>query len=201
MLMDWPRSSPTSHCPHSGCDKPTGKTAGPKFLFPELGSIDPAATKAKSLEQLAALATHEDNGRFSRTIVNRIWHRLMGRGLVHPVDVMGNKPWSEDLLDYLAHYLIENKYDLKKLIEHIANIACLPIPGGFSQQGTERRWFGVSRSGTEANECRGIHRCDLDDNGDGTRQSHRAGGDPLLPDTHSERAAICSRKLSWMRMT
>ena len=102
------------------CDKPTGKTAGPKFLFPELGSIDPAATKAKRLEQLAALATHEDNGRFSRTIVNRIWHRLMGRGLVHPVDVMGNKPWSEDLLDYLAHYLIENKYDLKKLIEHIA---------------------------------------------------------------------------------
>ena len=44
----------------------------------------------------------------------------MGRGLVHPVDVMGNKPWSEDLLDYLAGYLLENKYDLKKLIEHIA---------------------------------------------------------------------------------
>jgi len=29
----------------------------------------------------------------------------MGRGLVHPVDVMANKPWSEDLLDYLAGYL------------------------------------------------------------------------------------------------
>jgi hypothetical protein len=102
------------------CDKPTGNTAGPKFLFPELGSIDPAAPKAKRLEQLAALATHSDNGRFSRTIVNRIWHRLMGRALVHPVDVMGNKPWSEDLLDYLASYLVENNYDLKKLIEHIA---------------------------------------------------------------------------------
>jgi hypothetical protein len=102
------------------CDKPTGKTAGPKFLFPELGSIDPAAPKAKRLEQLAILVTHPDNGRFTRTIVNRIWHRLMGRGLVHPVDVMGNKPWSEDLLDYLAGYLVANKYDLKKLIEHIA---------------------------------------------------------------------------------
>ncbi|HEV3437746.1 MAG TPA: PSD1 and planctomycete cytochrome C domain-containing protein [Gemmata sp.] len=102
------------------CDKPTGKTAGPKFLFPELGAIDPAAPKAKRLEQLAALVTHPDNGRFTRTIVNRIWHRLMGRGLVHPVDVMGNKPWSEDLLDYLAGYLVEKKYDLKKLIEHIA---------------------------------------------------------------------------------
>ncbi len=101
------------------CDKPTGKSAGPKFLFPELGSIDPALPKAKRLEQLAALATSSDNGRFSRTIVNRIWHRLMGRGIVHPVDVMGNKPWSEDLLDYLAVYFVENNYDLKKLMEHI----------------------------------------------------------------------------------
>lgn len=102
------------------CDKPTGATAGPKFLFPELGQIDATAPKAKRLEQLAALVTHPDNGRFTRTMANRIWHRLMGRGIVHPVDVMGNKPWSEDLLDYLAVYFVENGYDLKKLMEHIA---------------------------------------------------------------------------------
>ena len=30
----------------------------------------------------------------------------MGRGIVHPVDVMANEPWSEDLLDYLADYLV-----------------------------------------------------------------------------------------------
>ncbi len=102
------------------CDKPTGKTASVKFLFPELGTIDATAPKAKRLEQLAALVTHPDNGRFTRTMVNRIWHRLMGRGIVHPVDVMGNRPWSEDLLDYLAVYFAENNYDLKKLIEHIA---------------------------------------------------------------------------------
>jgi hypothetical protein len=102
------------------CDKPTDKTAGPKFLFPELGQIDAAAPKAKRLEQLATLVTHPDNGRFPRTMANRVWHRLMGRGIVHPVDVMGNKPWSEDLLDYLAVYFTENGYDLKKLMEHIA---------------------------------------------------------------------------------
>ncbi len=102
------------------CDKPTGQTAGPKFLFPELGAIDPTAPKAKRLEQLAALVTHPDNGRFTRTMANRVWDRLMGRGIVHPVDVMGNKPWSEDLLDYLAVYFAENGYDLKKLMEHIA---------------------------------------------------------------------------------
>ncbi|MBN9119120.1 MAG: PSD1 domain-containing protein [Planctomycetes bacterium] len=102
------------------CDKPTGRTAAPKFLFPELGRIDATAPKAKRLEQLAALVTHPDNGRFTRTMANRIWHRLMGRGIVHPVDVMGNKPWSEDLLDYLAVYFAENGHDLKKLMEHIA---------------------------------------------------------------------------------
>src|SRR5262249_55728658 len=92
------------------CDKPTGKTAGPKFLFPELGTIDSALPKAKRLERLAEFATHRDNGRFTRTITNRIWHRLMGRGIVHPVDVMANKPWSEDLLDYLAVFLTDNGY-------------------------------------------------------------------------------------------
>lgn len=101
------------------CDVPTGKTAGPKFLFPELGSIDPTAPTAKRLEQLAALVTHPDNGRFTRTIANRLWHRLLGRGIVHPVDVMANKPWSPDLLDHLAVHLAENGYDLKKLVEHV----------------------------------------------------------------------------------
>jgi len=106
--------------PEYRCDKPTGRTAGPKFIFPELGSIDATAPKSKRLEQLAALVTHPDNGRFTRTMANRVWHRLMGRGIVHPVDVMGNKPWSEDLLDYLAIYFAENGYHLKKLMEHIA---------------------------------------------------------------------------------
>jgi Protein of unknown function (DUF1553)/Protein of unknown function (DUF1549)/Planctomycete cytochrome C len=105
------------------CDKAIGRTAGPKFLFAELGTIDPAQPKAKRLERLAELTTSRDNGRFARTIANRIWHRLMGHGIVHPVDLMGDRPWSEDLLDYLATFLIDNGYDLKKLMEHIATSA------------------------------------------------------------------------------
>ncbi|MBV8606396.1 MAG: DUF1553 domain-containing protein, partial [Singulisphaera sp.] len=103
------------------CDKPTGIQATPHFLWPELGTIDPALPRAKRLEQLAGLVTHPDNGRFTRTIVNRLWQRLMGRGIVHPVDVMANRPWSEDLLDYLAVYLIEHDYDLQELIAHIVS--------------------------------------------------------------------------------
>jgi hypothetical protein len=32
---------------------------------------------------------------------------------------MANQPWSEDLLEYLAVYLVDHGYDLKALIEHI----------------------------------------------------------------------------------
>jgi hypothetical protein len=101
------------------CDKATGKKATPAFLWPELGQIDANLPRAGRLGQLARLVTHPENGRFARTIANRLWQRLMARGIVHPVDVMANRPWSEDLLDYLAVYLADNHYDLKKLLEHI----------------------------------------------------------------------------------
>ncbi|MEC9094579.1 MAG: DUF1549 domain-containing protein, partial [Planctomycetota bacterium] len=103
------------------CDKPTGQTAKIKFLWPELGAIDPTASKTIRLKQTAELVTGKQNGRFTRTIVNRIWKRMMGRGLVEPVDTMGNQPWNEDLLDYLAVHLEENGYDLKKTMSLIAN--------------------------------------------------------------------------------
>lgn len=102
------------------CDKPTGEIAKPAWLFAELGQVDPQASQPERLQQLAALMTHRDNGRFTRTIVNRLWHRLMGRGIVHPTDAMQSAPWNEDLLDYLAEHLVENKYDLKQTLELIA---------------------------------------------------------------------------------
>ena len=101
------------------CDKPTGKTAVPGWLFPELGNVDAKLPKAERLKQLAALITHPQNGRTPRAITNRLWQRLMGRGIVHPVDAMQSAPWSEDLLDYLGVHLVENKYDLKKTLRLI----------------------------------------------------------------------------------
>jgi hypothetical protein len=103
------------------CDKPTGKIAKAAWMFPELGQIDAKADQGTRLKQLANLMTHRDNGRFTRTIVNRIWHRLMGRGIVHPVDAMGTRPWDEDLLDFLAEHLVASGYDLKATIALICN--------------------------------------------------------------------------------
>ncbi len=105
------------------CDKPVGRKAKPAWLFPELGQINPAADQPERLRQLAALLTHPDNGRFTRTIVNRLWHRLMGRGIVHPVDAMQSAPWNVDLLDFLAVHLSDHKYDLKQTLELICTSA------------------------------------------------------------------------------
>jgi hypothetical protein len=105
------------------CDVPTGRFAKPAWIFPELGEIDPAAPKPERLKQLAALMTHPENGRFTRTIVNRLWQRLMGRGIVHPVDAMDTAPWNEDLLDHLATQFTDDGYDLRKALAHIATSA------------------------------------------------------------------------------
>jgi hypothetical protein len=105
------------------CDKPTGRQAKAAWLFPEIGQVDPLAAQPERLKQLAALLTHPENGRFTRTIVNRLWHRLMGRGIVHPVDAMQSEPWSPDLLDYLAVDLSEHHFDLKRTLELICTSA------------------------------------------------------------------------------
>lgn len=102
------------------CDKPTGKMAKPAWLFPELGEIDANAPRNERLKQLGTLMTSEGNGRLTRTITNRLWHRMMGRGIIHPVDAMETKPWSEDLLDQLAIHMSDEDYDLKSVLRLVA---------------------------------------------------------------------------------
>jgi len=102
------------------CDVPTGKMASSKFVFPDLGEIDQTKPRTERLARLADLMIAPENGRFPRTIVNRIWHRMIGRGLVHPVDVMANEAWSEPLLDFLAADLVEHNFDLKRTMKLIA---------------------------------------------------------------------------------
>ncbi len=102
------------------CDKPTGNIVSPAWMFAELGQIDPQSPREERLRQLAELMTERENGRVTRTIVNRLWHRLMGRGIVHPVDAMQTEPWSDDLLDYLAVDLLDNGYSLKSTLRLIA---------------------------------------------------------------------------------
>jgi mono/diheme cytochrome c family protein len=110
------------------CDKPTGKTASPRFLYPQVGAIDPSAPKSQRLETLAKLMTSASDGRLSRTIVNRLWARLVGRGLVEPLDDMERASWNSDLLDWLAEDLVAHHYDLKHTIEVILTSQAYQMP-------------------------------------------------------------------------
>jgi uncharacterized membrane protein/mono/diheme cytochrome c family protein len=101
------------------CDKPTGKMAGRRILFKELGEIDVNANTEQRLRQLADFLVQPKDGRLYRTLVNRVWAQVMGRGIVEPVDVMDNMPWDEDLLDWLASDFVANGYDIKRLIGNI----------------------------------------------------------------------------------
>ena len=110
------------------CDVPTGKMAGTKIIFSQLGEIDSTANVEKKLAQLSEYITAPKNGRLYRTIVNRIWSQLMGRGIIAPVDLMDNVPWSQDLLDWLASDFVDNKMDLKRLILAITTSKTYQLP-------------------------------------------------------------------------
>ncbi len=110
------------------CDKPTGKKAELKFLYPELGAIDPKASKAARLKRLAEIITGPADGRLTRTVVNRYWQKFLGRGLVEPVDDMEKIAWHRDLLDWLASDLVDHHYDLKHLIEIILTSQAYQLP-------------------------------------------------------------------------
>jgi cytochrome c5 len=110
------------------CDKPTGKVAAIKFIYQQLGDIDPKADKAARLKQLADLITQRNDGRLPRTLVNRLWQKFFGRGLVEPLDDMEKPAWNQDLLDWLAEDFAEHGYDVKRTIELMLTSRAYQLP-------------------------------------------------------------------------
>jgi hypothetical protein len=103
------------------CDVPQDDYATPAFLFRELDRVPPSDSLADRRRTAAAIFTDPRNGRVPRTLVNRMWHRLLGRGFVDNPDEMDGVPWSPPLLDWLASDFADNGYDLKRLIRTIAS--------------------------------------------------------------------------------
>ena len=71
-------------------------------------------------EKLAAAVT--DSPVFARAGANRLWALMLGRGLVHPVDLdhTGNPPSHPELLDLLAGEFAGHRFDVKWLLREIA---------------------------------------------------------------------------------
>ena len=130
------------------CDKPTGRKAGLAFIYPELGVIPASTNKAERTRHLAELLTQKQNGRLTRTIVNRLWQKFLGYGLVEPVDEMEQLAWNQDLLDWLAEDLASHGYDLKRTMQLILTSRAYQLPSvsldeqkqtGFAFQGPSVR--------------------------------------------------------------
>ena len=77
-----------------------------------------ASTRGHTRLDLARSITASQNPLTARVLVNRIWHWHFGKPLVETVSDFGvrsNSPSHPKLLDYLAAWLIENDWSLKKL--------------------------------------------------------------------------------------
>jgi hypothetical protein len=73
------------------------------------------------LELARAIVSH-DNPLTARVIVNRVWQQHFGRGLVGTPSnfgALGERPTHPELLDHLAHKLIEQGWSLKALHRRI----------------------------------------------------------------------------------
>lgn len=60
---------------------------------------------------------------FTKSIVNRLWAWLLGRGIIHePDDIRDNNPPSNPLLlSYLEKEMVTGKYDMKRMYRSILN--------------------------------------------------------------------------------
>ncbi len=110
------------------CDVAQEKYAQPGFLFPEL-SRTPVSDELTD-RRAAAAATFTDPrlGRLPRTLVNRIWTRLLGHGIVSNPDEMDGQPWSPQLLDWLASDFVAHQYDVKYLVQTIMTSRAYQMP-------------------------------------------------------------------------
>ncbi len=139
------------------CDKPTGKFTNARMLWKQLGTIDSAAPRKVKMAELAENITKPQDGRLYRTLVNRIWAQLMGRGLVEPVDLMDNEPWNQDLLDWTAYNFQQNGANIKELIYLITTSNTYQLPSvGFKEPAqiiaTDYKFTGILRKRMSAEE-------------------------------------------------
>lgn len=86
------------------------------------GSGDSFDPNGSGRLQLARQVMDADNPFASRVAVNRIWHYLMGRGIVRSVDnfgVLGELPTHPQLLDYMASEFVADGWSLKRMIRRV----------------------------------------------------------------------------------
>lgn len=103
--------------------KITGPTVHRRLLEAACGDNQPAPSTGSGRLQLAQRIADPANPLTARVYVNRIWHHLLGRGIVASTDnfgKLGEPPTNQPLLDYLAaHFTSDDNWSTKRLIKEI----------------------------------------------------------------------------------
>ena len=105
----------------------------------------PAFSRRSKLVEVALSPQEQEI--FARNIVNRIWYRIFGYGLVMPLDQMheGNPASHPELLQWLARDMIDHKYDLKRLIRGLVVSQVYARRSNWVQgPRPEPEWFAVA---------------------------------------------------------
>ncbi len=95
-----------------------GEEAPRKFLAILAGDNAPAFTKGSGRLELANAITAEANPLAARVVVNRVWQRHFGTGIVRTTNnfgTLGEPPTHPELLDYLTADFMANGWSLKTL--------------------------------------------------------------------------------------
>lgn len=104
------------------CEKRTGELVAPAFPFEVPGAPRQLPMEEKErLHRVAQLLTDPLNPRFAQAMVNRLWKRCFGLGLVEPVDEFRSDRQAShpELLEWLAQELIRSGYDTKHILRLI----------------------------------------------------------------------------------
>ena len=99
-------------------DAKPGDTLLAKAIFAPPLEIEKTDTLPQSRKQFAEWITSEANPRFTTVIVNRLWKRAFGIGLIEPVDDMNDNTQSSNpqLLAYLEKIMASVDYDVKEFM-------------------------------------------------------------------------------------
>jgi hypothetical protein len=81
-----------------------------------------AVPKFSLRKLLAEKLPQKETPEFARNMANRLWAMMMGRGIVHPLDMhhSGNPASHPELLAQLGSTFAQNGYDVKKLLREFA---------------------------------------------------------------------------------
>jgi hypothetical protein len=100
----------------------TGQQMKPRYLggFKGVSEADVKPSEDRR-ELLAEWLTSPGNPFFAKSVANRVWFHLMGKGIVDPVDDFrdSNPSCNDELLDALAKDFAGNKFDMKLLVKTI----------------------------------------------------------------------------------